>query len=139
MNSLNIPKQAQIAGLLSGYLMGIDGWRAKYLGSGVRTADVPFSAVFTVKPAEVVEHVMQHGWDRRYVKTFDELPSSSPEDDANVFGFVGQAQDGGWEVMLPLDQERHSDRFRTLRFDSQLSMVRWVVDQLMDAQRARYG
>lgn len=139
MSKLSIPKDAQIAGLLAGFLIGADGWRDLYLGPGTRTRDVRFEDAFSVTQDEVIAHVLREGWDRRYVKSIDELPQSLPEDDVAVFAFVGPAGDGSWRVLMPLDPERNSERFSEQRFSDERAMVSAVVSGLFERQRGRFA
>ncbi len=139
MSKLGIPREAQIAGLLAGFLIGADGWRDRYLGAGVRTRDVRFGDAFSVTEKDVVDHVLQKGWDRRYVKPIDELPQSLPEDDVAVFAFVGRADDGSWRLLSPFDPERNSERFSERRFDDERAMVSAVVAALFERQRGRFA
>lgn len=125
--------------MLAGFLIGADSWRDRYLGAGSRTRDVRFDEVFLVTQDEVVEHVVQHGWDRRYVKSTDDLPQCSPEDDVAVFAFVGPADDGSWRVLTPLHPERNSERFSEQRYGDERAKVNAAVTALFERQRGRFA
>ena len=135
---LAVPQAEQIRALLAAHLIGIDHWVDRNIGPRIETYDVPFGDVFTVSEADVVAHVLAHGWDLRIVKP---LAAAQPRiaGDWDVMFYAGLADDGRWQAWRPLDPERHSEPFAVDTFDTEAAMVAALVHQLFETQKRFWG
>lgn len=131
----NIAPAQQFAALLAGHHAGLDRWDEKNLGPGIAASSVPFADVFTVTPGELAAYVRAHGWDRRLIKPLAEAtPTAQPAHD-DLLAFAGQADDGVWRCLLPLDPERNAEPYAVRNFASQDLMIDWLVAELFKLQR----
>lgn len=130
-----VPVDTQIAALLAGHHAGRDGWSEANLGPAALEASTPFASVFSVTPAELAAHVHAHGWDRRLIRPLAEASSVLLPSRADVLAFAGQAEDGVWRCLLPLDSERNTEPYAVRDFATQEQMVDWLVERLFELQR----
>lgn len=135
---LPVPPVEQIRTLLASHLIGIDRWVERNLGPGIDASDVPFSSVFTVSEAEVVDYALAHGWDPRIVKPLEQAQPRSAGD-WDVMFFAGASAQGDWQTWRPLDPERNSEPFEKLSFTSERAMAEAIVARLFATQRRFWG
>lgn len=130
-----VPEIAQIQALLAAHLAGADGWDDQHLGAGVLPSQVPFSQIFTVTEDQLVQHVLQHGWDLRVVRPLDQAPATHQPWLDDVVAFAGPDIDGTWRCLLPRDPERSNTLYESHAFPDREALVRWLVAHLFALQR----
>lgn len=132
-------KAEQIRAILSHFFIGKDGWADAHLRPGQRTEDVAYEDLFTVDEQDVLAYVRSHGWDSRVVRQLEAMPTDPEQVSWDWRFFLLPPREGLWICGRRVDTERRSSPYEMWEFGSRDAMERFVVRDLMEAQRNLWG